>query len=496
LKRVLRAAALLIVLGDAGGALAQRLLCTQLPPAERERARTAGQCRDPAPIIDVVPTQRVPDAADSPISPQIAPNVRPGSGSGGTLPVPNVVGMSFDEARNRLTRFTVQRSYRAAAEAGGTVLAQAPMAPANIVAGAPVSLVLSDGSLVRVPRVTNVNINDARQRLQKDLDLKAQPVVITSDQRVGTVIEQQPAEGTLVKRGSVVRLQVSAGQEGPTLLDVPNVVGLSFDVAKTRLARFAIERTEQPRSGAANDLPEGQVVEQTPRPPARAAAGSVVVLKVSSAPRAAIEVFEMPNVVGRSYQDAARVLSEFKVSRTEKESESPRDQVLEQTPAAGSALSPGATVTLKVAVGPAVPSAPAVKGNATPAEPEFKSDTDVLTGVLAISAAVVLGLIVGGLVMRQFLLRQRAVSAADDAVTSLSDLPAQGITSVDILLEDQAASAPATETRHVVNQAPGPSGEVLIAGDSQEAVRNANSENNLNKGDVGSESDEGKGQGS
>ena len=59
------------------------------------------------------------------------------------------------------------------------MLAQSPMAPATLPAGAAVTLVLS-GSLVRVPRVANLNINEARQRLQKDFDLKAQPVVVTT----------------------------------------------------------------------------------------------------------------------------------------------------------------------------------------------------------------------------------------------------------------------------------------------------------------------------
>jgi len=440
-KWVVRTAVLLIVLGDAGGVLAQRLLCTQLPPSERERARAAGQCREPAPIIDMAPQQRVPDTGDSPISPQIGPGVtRPGSA--GSLPVPNVVGRSFDDARNQLTRFTVQRSYRAASEPGGTVLAQAPMAPANIPAGAPVSLVLSDGSLVRVPRVTNVNINEARQRLLKDLDLKAQPVVITSDQRVGTVIEQQPAEGTLVKRGSAVRLQVSAGQEGPELIDVPNVVGLPFDTAKTRLARFSIQRAERPRAGSPKDVPEGQVIEQAPRPPARAAAGSPIVLTVSGAARAVVEIFEMPNVVGRNYMDAARSLAEFKVSRTESQNGRPRDQIIGQRPAAGATLLPGDTVALEVSAGPGGDTPATVAGTASaapaPAPPKVTGGRGVLTGMLAISAAVVLGLIVGGLVMRQILLRQRAVTAADDAITSLSP---QGITAVDILLEDEAAAA-------------------------------------------------------
>ncbi len=398
--------------------MAQRPLCSQLPPAERDRARAAGLCREPAPIIDVVPRNRAepPPAA---------------------LPVPHVVGMTFDNASNRLSRFTLQRSYRAAAEAGGTVLAQSPMAPATLPAGAPVSLVLSDGSLVRVPRVTNININEARQRLQKDLDLKVQPVVVTSDLRVGTVIEQQPAEGTLIKRGSAVRLQVSAGQEGPELIDVPNVVGMSFDRAKSRLPRFSVERTERPRSEQPNSAPEGQVVEQTPRASTRAATGSVIVLTVSSAPRAAIEVFEMPDVVGRSYADAARSLAEFKITRTAIESAEPRDQIVTQTPAAGSALTPGTAVALQVSAGsPALSATAAANTDATDA-PKATGARGVLGGVMGIGAAVVLGLIIGGLVMRQWLSRQRAVAAANDAITSLSPLPAHGITAVDILLEDE-----------------------------------------------------------
>ena len=284
---------LLALLGASTSLFAQRPLCNQVSPTDRERARSAGLCRDPAPIIDIRPEAR---PSDIPLPPSVP-------STAASLEVPNVVGQSFDEARGRLSRFTLQRSYRAAAEAGGTVLAQSPMAPATLAAGAAVTLVLSDGSLVRVPRVTNLNINDARQRLQKDLDLKAQPVVVTSDLRVGTVIEQQPAEGTLVKRGSVVRLQVSAGQEGPEVIDVPSVVGLPFDQAKSRLSRFSVQRVDRPRTERSS-VPEGQVIEQSPRAASRAAAGSVIALTVSSGPRGTVEIFEMPNVVGRAYTDA------------------------------------------------------------------------------------------------------------------------------------------------------------------------------------------------
>ena len=410
---------------------AQRPLCTQLPASDRDRARASGLCRDPAPIIDVTP--RLPDAALPPSVPSTATS----------LAVPNVVGQSFDDARNRLTRFTLQRSYRAAAEAGGTVLAQSPMAPATLPAGAPVSLVLSDGSLVRVPRVSGININDARQRLQKDAELKAQQVVVTSELRVGTVIEQQPAEGTLVKRGSVVRLQVSAGQEGPEIVDVPNVVGMPFDRAKARLARFSVERIERSSGERKNNAPEGQVIEQTPRAPTRAATGSVIQLTVSGA---AVEIFEMPSVVGRTYAEAARALAEFKITRTEIENSAPRDRVVAQTPAATTTLMPGAAVTLQVSSGPAVAESGAKAANnaAHDNEPKVTTDRGVLAGVLAISAAVVLGLIGGGLLMRQWLSRQRAVAAADHAITTLSPAPL-AVTTVDILLEEEANAEPAPD---------------------------------------------------
>ena len=122
----------LTLLGISTSLFAQRPLCNQVSVIDRDRARAAGLCRDPAPIIDVTP-------ADIPLPPSVP-------STAASLAVPNVVGQSFDEARRRLARFTLQRSYRAAAEPGGTVLAQSPIGPATLPAGAAVTLVLSDGS--------------------------------------------------------------------------------------------------------------------------------------------------------------------------------------------------------------------------------------------------------------------------------------------------------------------------------------------------------------
>ena len=91
---------------------AQARLCSEMPPIEREFARAFGACRDLAPIIK-----------DAPI----------------IIPVPNVVGLTFDDARARLAGFEVRRSYRASGEPGGTVLAQEPAPPTRAAAGAPIT---------------------------------------------------------------------------------------------------------------------------------------------------------------------------------------------------------------------------------------------------------------------------------------------------------------------------------------------------------------------
>jgi hypothetical protein len=65
----------------------------------------------------------------------------------------------------------------------------------------------------------------------------------------------------------------------------------------------------------------------------------------------AVELFELPNVVGRSFVDAQRVLAEFRVTRNARESGAPRDEVLSQTPAAGTLVPPGSAVNLQISDG-------------------------------------------------------------------------------------------------------------------------------------------------
>lgn len=311
-------------------ATAQTRLCSTVPAAEREFVRSIGACRDVAPIVDVVP-----GAVDS------APSV--------IVAVPNVVGLGFDDASNRLTGFSLRRSYRPSAAPGGTVLEQQPATPARLAAGAIVRLVLSDGTLRPAPRVSAAEIDGLPSPASPQTDVRPQPAATSDDARAGKVIEQGPEDAAGQSSSATPSPRVS-DRAGIDRLVVPNVGGMMLRDAQARLGNFRVQRRERPSSA-----PIGRVVEQVPKASARAALGSVVTLVVSSGPaRAAtpvIETFELPNVIGRSYAEASGALSEFKVARIEKASDAPSGQVLAQDPAPGTSVKAGSAIGLQVSDG-------------------------------------------------------------------------------------------------------------------------------------------------
>jgi beta-lactam-binding protein with PASTA domain len=281
---------------------AQSVDCARLPAAERDAARQAGRCVDPA------------------------------------LRVPNVVGLEYPAAAAALRRFNVERSYRAAPEPGGQVLAQDPAPPATLPAGATVSVVVSDGTLVRVPALVGQTLDAARRRLA-EIELKLQAAVVSSESPAGRVMEQQPAAGALVRRGSNVRLQVSAG---PAAVKMPQVVGLPQSDALARLTPFKVERIE-----ATHTAPLGQVVAQQPGAGALVRAGAPVSITVSSGQ----ETIEVPDVVGSAVDAAQDRLAEFTVQVSRAAGAAPAERVLAQDPAAGALRPFGAPVALSISDG-------------------------------------------------------------------------------------------------------------------------------------------------
>jgi hypothetical protein len=78
---------------------------------------------------------------------------------------------------------------------------------------------------------------------------------------------------------------------------------------------------------------------------------------ISDSPTSEPRKLFVPDVIGRSYADAARALANFKVERIEAASAAPTGAVLAQNPAPATPAGPGSTVILQVSDGSLAPAA-------------------------------------------------------------------------------------------------------------------------------------------
>ena len=159
----------------------------------------------------------------------------------------------------------------------------------------------------------------------------------------------------------------------------------------------------------------------------------------SGNPPPALRTVQVPDVIGRSAADAGSALAQFNVERVQTASAAPAGEVLAQEPGAASLVPPGSTVTLQVSDGslaaasgagiPAVTEVPmpAPAAAATPAPapvaelapPTTRTSETATRGfqnvfsansALILGAGVSLGLILGALLMRQWLRRRDSMA--------------------------------------------------------------------------------------
>jgi eukaryotic-like serine/threonine-protein kinase len=138
----------------------------------------------------------------------------------GNAKIPNVTGLTFDDAAKRLAEvgFKADRgeSRFHAASPKEPVLEQSPLAGTRDVEGASVTLVTSAGpQMVSVPAIVGLSQSDAQAALEgAGFELGAvsqQP----STKPAGQVIASTPAPGTRAAIPSVVAVVLSAGPAQP-----------------------------------------------------------------------------------------------------------------------------------------------------------------------------------------------------------------------------------------------------------------------------------------
>ena len=251
-------------------------------------------------VIDQEPTAGVTAVSGTTVTISVSSGVKP-------VVVPRVVGQTQGDAVQALTKIGLEPVLQnvPSDKPAGTVVGQKPPAGKEVEKGSKVTVNVSTGTgpatrtttttttttnattvgttttaaaPVRVPRVAGLAQTPALRRLNT-LGLLPTVVYVRSSQPANRVVSQSPAQGTTLRRGSRVRVNVSTGPNPQPNTSVPNVVGQdqATTVQSLRDAGFKVAVLNRPTADQSKD---GLVVEEQPHAGSSIPGGSQVTIFV------------------------------------------------------------------------------------------------------------------------------------------------------------------------------------------------------------------------
>ncbi len=165
----------------------------------------------------------------------------------------------------------------------GTVLAQSPDAGTDAPPDTPIDLVVSAGpESVVLPNLEGMTELEATTRLSQLLLTWEIKRTFDDEVPAGRVISHDPVEGTEMKAGDVVALEIS---QGPEPVEVPNLTGMTVDAARSVLAELGLELVVlETRIEVTDPSLVDRIVRQSPSSGLTVAKGSPVAVNLGKAP--------------------------------------------------------------------------------------------------------------------------------------------------------------------------------------------------------------------
>ena len=141
-----------------------------------------------------------------------------------------------------------------------TVISQNPTADTEVSPNSTVRLFVSSGpTAVTVPDLKGLTVREARSQLSdQGLEVGTVTEVDDPDTDAGKIIDSNPGAGTSVAPDTKINVRVGTGE-----VAVPNVVGKSQSEAQTIIAAANLQ--VETKFKATNEVPEGQVISQSPK---------------------------------------------------------------------------------------------------------------------------------------------------------------------------------------------------------------------------------------
>lgn len=196
--------------------------------------------------------------------------------------VPNVTGLMYDEATQRLFQAGFkaeqgeQRYNNSAPKM--TVIEQSPPPGAREGIGNTITLVISGGQrIATVPTITGMTRADAQAQLEKGGFEVGEVTEASSSSPRGTVIATRPAAGSQVSVPSTINILLSAGSAA---VQMPDLMGRELTSARVVLNQLGVRNVNVVYDAAAPGA-HGTIVAQSPVPSAPMAPGSTVQLRVA-----------------------------------------------------------------------------------------------------------------------------------------------------------------------------------------------------------------------
>jgi beta-lactam-binding protein with PASTA domain/predicted Ser/Thr protein kinase len=234
-----------------------------------------------------------------------------------------------------------------------------------------VQLLGGGGDDVTVPNVVGQTQAQAKRSIE-DAGLTPDFTTgVSTPQQKGQVISTDPVAGFGLKKGATVSAVIGAG---PAAITLDDYKGFQYEDAADALRG---KKLIPFRKDVTNSAPAGQVISTDPPANSRVTEGAKITLNVSTGKTA------LPNVVGRSEQDATQILNGAGFTDIERRVVPPPDDqeagtVFRTDPTANTAVSPDQTITLFIAAQKPTPT-PTTPPPTTPPSPT-SSPTTTPTG--------------------------------------------------------------------------------------------------------------------
>ena len=229
-------------------------------------------------------------------------------GPGSFTVVPNIVGMEQQEAAAELSRAGLihRIGEEFSHEPVGEVIETTPAPFGQIPRGGTVVVTVSKGPDMRtVPEdLLEASAEDAAAELRRAGFTLGEPEKAYHDEvPAGHVIAVSPSGEETYEVGTEFTLTVS---EGPAPVKIISVVGATRAQAKADLERVGL-RYKKGKNEYSDTVEKGRVIRQEPEAGTDGHRGDKVTVYVSRGP----QTFEIPDLVGKQYDEAAQILTEL-----------------------------------------------------------------------------------------------------------------------------------------------------------------------------------------